>query len=85
MLSTNPFPAYVIPTKQAHIYVMNKIKKKVNKFLHEVSQEEGGEYYNLAVCIRSGQVSARQIQEHLKDKDFKDYYMNNFFGEGDTI
>ena len=86
MLYTNPFQAYVIPTKQALIYVMNKIKKKFNNFLHEVSQEEGGpQYYELAVCIRSGQLSARQIQEHLKDKDFKDYYMNNFFGVGDTI
>jgi hypothetical protein len=63
-----------------------KIKLKINKFLHELSLEEGGEqYYNLALCIRSGQLSAPQIQEHLKDKDFKEFYMNNFFGIGDTI
>lgn len=30
------------------------------------------DYYPLLwECILSGQVSARQIQEHLKDKDFK--------------
>ena len=54
---------------------------KFSAFLDEVSKEEGGEeYYNLALCIRSGQVSPRQIQEHLKDKDFHDYYMKNFYG-----
>jgi|TARA_B110001454_G_scaffold198741_1_gene203060 hypothetical protein len=52
---------------------------KFKDFLHDVSKEEGGEeYYNLALCIRSGQVSARQVQEHLKDKDFYEYYMKNF-------
>ena len=63
-----------------------KLTNKINEFLYEVSLEEGGEkYYELALCIRSGQVSPRQIQEHLKDKDFKDYYMNNFFfGVRDT-
>ena len=54
---------------------------KFSSFLHDVSEEEGGEeYYNLALCIRSGQVSARQVQEHLKDKDFYAYYMKNFYG-----
>ena len=63
-----------------------QVRKKVNQFLYETSREEGGkQYYELAVCIRSGQVSARQVQEHMKDKAFHDYYMNNFFGVGDTI
>ena len=53
---------------------------KFNTFLDDVSKEEGGkEYHNLALCIRSGQVSPRQIQEHLKDKDFYEYYMKNFY------
>jgi hypothetical protein len=50
-------------------------------FLQDVSLGEYGEdFYNLAVCIRSEQVSPQQIQEHLKDKDFRDYYMKYFFG-----
>ena len=54
---------------------------KFSSFLHDVSEEEGGEeYYNLAMCIRSGQVSARQVQEHFKDKDFYEYYRKNFYG-----
>ena len=59
------------------------MRTKFNQFLREVSQEEGGKYYNeLAQCIRSGQVSYQQVQEHLKDKDFKDYYMNFFYDMG---
>ncbi len=55
-------------------------KQKFNSFLHDVSLEEGGEeYYNLALCIRSGQVSAREVQEHLEDKGFHEYYRKNFY------
>ena len=59
---------------------MTTLTNQFYKFLHEVSEEEADQdYYNLAICIRSGQVSAQQVQEHLKDKDFHDYYMNNFY------
>ena len=59
------------------------MRTKFSQFLREVSQEEGGKYYNeLAQCIRSGQVSYQQVQEHMKDKDFKDFYQNMFFDMG---
>jgi len=53
------------------------------EFVRDVSTEEGGkEYHELAQCIRSGQVSYDQIQEHMKDEDFKEYYLNNFYDYG---
>ena len=56
------------------------MRHKFKQFLREVSQEEGGEYYHtLSQCIRSGQVSPKQLEEHMKDKDFKEYHMNNFY------
>ena len=58
-----------------------RIRHQYNHFLQDISLEQYGEdFYNLAACIRSEQVSPRQIQEHLKDKDFRDYYMKYFFG-----
>ena len=55
------------------------MRHKFKQFLREVSQEEGGKYYNeLAQCIRSGQVSYQQVQEHLKDKDFKGFIISIF-------
>jgi len=32
----------------------------------------------LAQCIRSDQLSARQVQEHLKDKAFRKYYEKHY-------
>lgn len=59
------------------------MRSKFHKFLRDVSTEEGGIYYNeLAQCIRSGQVSPRQVQEHMKDKDFKNFYLNMFYDMG---
>ena len=52
-------------------------------FVRDMSAEEGGKkYYELAQCIRSGQVSMQQVQKHMKDKDFKDFYQNMFFDMG---
>jgi hypothetical protein len=57
------------------------IKEQFKHFLQDSHLEEYGEdYYNLATCIRSGQVSSSQVQEHLQDEDFKEYYMKYFFG-----
>jgi hypothetical protein len=32
------------------------------------------EYDLLIACYKSGQISERQWQEHLKDEDFRNYY-----------
>ena len=53
------------------------------EFVRDMSAEEGGKkYYELAQCIRSGQVSMQQVQKHMEDKDFKEYYLNNFYDYG---
>jgi hypothetical protein len=53
---------------------------KYQTFLRDVSLEEGGsEYHQLAQCIRSDQLSAKQVVEHFKDKDFYEYYKKNFY------
>ena len=36
------------------------------------------EYELLAQCIRSDQLSTRQVQEHLKDDGFRKYYEKNY-------
>tara|TARA_B100001245_G_C22718647_1_gene349281 strand:+ start:340 stop:546 length:207 start_codon:yes stop_codon:yes gene_type:complete len=59
---------------------MRVTRNKFLSFLRDVSLEEGGKkYYELAQCIRSGQVSARQIVEHFEDKEFYEYYKKNFY------
>ena len=40
------------------------------------TQKEFDEFKLLYECIVSGQVSARQINEHLKDPEFKEYYFS---------
>ena len=39
------------------------------------------EYRLLAECIRSDQVSAKQIQEHLKDNEFRKYYEKHYINK----
>jgi len=38
-------------------------------------------YDLLIACIRSGQVSEKQIQEHLKDEVFRAYYEKHMGAE----
>ncbi|MCW3521251.1 hypothetical protein K6Y76_04975 [Burkholderia cenocepacia] len=35
-------------------------------------------YELLAQCIRSGQLTAAQIQEHMRDEDFAVWYRNRY-------
>ena len=54
---------------------MTTKKRKLKKWLritHGVDMKNKEEYYeNLWVCIKSEQLTARQIQEHLEDEGFK--------------
>ena len=40
------------------------------------------EYQALADCIRTEQLSAAQIQEEMKDKNFKDWYHKKYLNKG---
>ena len=39
------------------------------------------EFRLLAECIRSDQLSARQVQEHLKDEEFRRYYVTKYINK----
>ena len=41
-----------------------------------MKEGKSDEFKLLYECIISGQVSAAQINEHLKDSDFKRYYLS---------
>jgi hypothetical protein len=56
-----------------------KLEGKYQVFLRDVSREINEEYHLLAQCIRSDQVPAAAIVEHLKDEGFRKYYYEEFY------
>ena len=43
---------------------------------------DNSRYQELADCIRTEQLSAAQIQEEMKDKNFKDWYHKKYLNKG---
>jgi len=56
-----------------------KLEGKYQVFLRDVSREINEEYHLLAQCIRSDQVPAAAVVEHLKDEGFRKYYYEEFY------
>ena len=50
------------------IKFIRKLESKYQVFLRDVSRETNEEYHLLAQCIRSEQVPAAAVVEHLKDE-----------------
>jgi|TARA_B110000908_G_C9966705_1_gene319290 hypothetical protein len=51
-----------------------------------ITEERLKNYRQLAECIKSDQVSARQmVLEFEADPEFKDWYFTNFVGKRDSI
>ena len=44
--------------------------------------KDNSRYQELADCIRTEQLSAAQIQEEMKDKNFKDWYHKKYLNKG---
>lgn len=61
------------------IKILRKLRGKYETFKRDVSRAQNREFHALAQCIRSDQLSARQVVEHMKDKEFREYYEDTFF------
>ena len=50
-----------------------------NKMIRDKKIVNKDDYENLAVCIRSDQVPAKDVAEYFKDKEFYKWYSKKYF------